>query len=116
VGGFGTGGYGTVYRVKRKGDGQLFAIKCNLPPSVLPSLSPSCTCFKHMKELPLLLLHTCKPIGSVFYQVLHAVLYSIFLFLTSYCFRFLRFPLMSIATINAIYLRCKKATERKLDG
>lgn len=39
-----------MYRVKRKGDGQLFAIKCNLPPSVLPSLSPSCTCFKHMKE------------------------------------------------------------------
>ncbi len=50
VDGFGTGGYGTVYRVKRKGDGQLFAIKCNLPPSVLPSLSPSCTCFVHMKE------------------------------------------------------------------
>jgi hypothetical protein len=44
------GGYGTVYRVKRKGDGQLFAIKCNLPPSVLPSLSPSCACFMRMKE------------------------------------------------------------------
>jgi hypothetical protein len=50
VDGFVTGGYGTVYRVKRKGDGQLFAIKCNLPPSVLPSLSPSCTFFMHMKE------------------------------------------------------------------
>ncbi|CAK9869548.1 unnamed protein product [Sphagnum jensenii] len=31
----GTGGYGTVYRVKRKGDGQLFAIKCPLEKTTL---------------------------------------------------------------------------------
>jgi hypothetical protein len=61
VDGFGTGGYGTVYRVKRKGDGQLFAIKCNLPPS-LPLAPVLCT----WRKLPLLLLHTFKPIGSVF--------------------------------------------------